>query len=210
MVNPDPDMPNSDLEQAAGAKKKNGHKCTCDCHICENIKNKAKRGGYKEEKEKKMLQLKGGSKKKNGHKPNCMCPICKNMMNKSRKNKKGGDKEYEIINNNSSNNEIIKKKIIKRQEDDDLNNDIKDDYKLDKEYNPEIEKDDELKEDEPKINGEKSGGKRNTKKRRKNMKNKSKKGQEEDTSVGGSKRKSNGHKADCMCPICKNMRKSKK
>ena len=30
-----------------GAKRKNGHKATCGCHICENIMNKAKRGDYK-------------------------------------------------------------------------------------------------------------------------------------------------------------------
>ena len=31
------------------AKRKNGHKSNCTCHICENMKNKAKKGGYEEE-----------------------------------------------------------------------------------------------------------------------------------------------------------------
>ena len=28
-----------------GGKRKNGHKMDCECHICQNMKNKAKRGG---------------------------------------------------------------------------------------------------------------------------------------------------------------------
>ena len=68
----------SDTETAmklGGAKRKNGHKMNCDCHICENMTNKAKRGGYQEDAEKAALKQMGGSKKKNGHKPNCTCPI---------------------------------------------------------------------------------------------------------------------------------------
>ena len=42
-----------------GAKRKNGHKMNCDCHICDNIKNKAKRGGYREDAEKAELKKKG-------------------------------------------------------------------------------------------------------------------------------------------------------
>ena len=86
---------NINLEQAGvgGAKRKNGHKMDCECHICENMNKKAKRGGYKEDIEKQMLQRMGGSKKKNGHKPDCGCPICKNMKNA---NKKGGDQDEDI------------------------------------------------------------------------------------------------------------------
>jgi hypothetical protein len=72
-----------------GAKRKNGHKSDCTCHICENIKNKAKRGGYEEEAEKEAENQLGGSKKKNGHRKNCDCPICKNMKN----SKKGGKED---------------------------------------------------------------------------------------------------------------------
>lgn len=71
-------MSDADSTQLANARSKNGHKLDCDCHICQNMRNKAKRGGYKEDAEKK---LSGGSKKKNGHKDDCMCPICKNMKN---------------------------------------------------------------------------------------------------------------------------------
>ena len=61
-----------------GGKKKNGHKRNCSCHICENMANKARRGGYAEDLEKTQ---EGGSKKKNGHRRLCKCPICKNMAN---------------------------------------------------------------------------------------------------------------------------------
>jgi hypothetical protein len=65
----------------AGARRRNGHKMTCGCHICENMKRKEKRGGYKEDIEKEKIKAMGGSKKKNGHKENCNCPICKNIRN---------------------------------------------------------------------------------------------------------------------------------
>lgn len=72
-----------------GGKRKNGHKFECTCHICENMKNKAKRGGYEEEMEKEKEKMMGGSKKKNGHRKACRCPICKNMSNSK---KIGGNK----------------------------------------------------------------------------------------------------------------------
>lgn len=65
-----------------GGKKKNGHKMSCGCPICVNMKH-AKHGGS-------ACSIKTGGKKRkgkgNGHKPNCGCPICKNM-----KKTRGGD-----------------------------------------------------------------------------------------------------------------------
>jgi len=63
-----------------GGKKSNGHKASCGCPICINMKH-AKHGGS-------SCSLKTGGKKRkgNGHKSNCGCPICKNM-----KKKRGGD-----------------------------------------------------------------------------------------------------------------------
>lgn len=100
-------MKNIDINEIkiGGAKKKNGHKSNCGCHICENIKNKAERGGYEEEEQIEIEKMNGGSKKKNGHRINCKCPICINMKNASRtkykkknrmtKSKKGGgDQEH--------------------------------------------------------------------------------------------------------------------
>ena len=126
----------SPTAQLGGARRRNGHKANCSCHICENMKNKAKRGGYAEDAEKEQLKLMGGSKKKNGHKMNCPCRICKNMKNA----KKGGDGD-----------------------------DMEEDY---------------MKKDQEEEDSDFQGGKRS--------------------------KKSNGHKANCKCPICKNMRKSKK
>lgn len=73
-----------------GAKRKNGHKLDCTCHICENIKNKAKRGGYEKDAEIEIEKREGGPKKKNGHRKNCNCPICINMKHakKSKNNTK--------------------------------------------------------------------------------------------------------------------------
>lgn len=73
-----------------GAKRKNGHKLDCTCHICENIKNKAKRGGYEKDAEIEIEKREGGTKKKNGHRKICNCPICINMKHakKSKNNTK--------------------------------------------------------------------------------------------------------------------------
>jgi hypothetical protein len=171
--------------QLGGAKRKNGHKAVCSCHICENMKNKEKRGGYEEDAKKAELKLRGGSKKKNGHKPDCGCPICKNMKNL----KKGGEGEYK---------------------------------ETEGEY-------DEMDKIDSNITGGKPGKKSNGHKATckcpicKNMK----KGGDGDTletpaldseydeldlpgaTVGGTRkrRRSNGHKQNCGCPICKNMKK---
>jgi hypothetical protein len=181
--------------QLGGAKRKNGHKANCSCHICENMKNKAKRGGYEEDVKKEQIKRMGGSKKKNGHKPDCDCPICKNMKNA----KKGGDeKPYD---NTDSKNDLaitggkksnghkatcgcpicknMKKKGKKGGEDPDIIEKV-DSVDTSTEVtsgNVTPAKDDEYNEFE--------GGKGGTRKRR----------------------RSNGHKANCNCPICKNMKK---
>jgi len=131
-------MVNNDINEVKlmGGKRKNGHKMDCSCHICHNMKNKAKRGGYEEEEEKAEELKKGGSKKKNGHRMNCKCVICKNMS----KSKKGGSEEESDSDEEKS------------------------------------ESDEEEKKEE----------------------------------TGGRKKRGNGHKMNCQCPICKNMRKSKK
>lgn len=137
---------NIDVIQSDGAKRKNGHKLDCTCHICENIKNKAKRGGYEEDMKKEMEKKNGGSKKVNGHKSDCNCPICKNMKN-ARKNKQNGGNEKD--------NKQEEKNLIEKPQEED---------------------------------NEENG----------------------DSSQIAGKKRSNGHKSNCNCPICKNMRKSKK
>lgn len=209
--------------QLGGAKRKNGHKANCSCHICENMKNKAKRGGYEEDAEKEQLKLMGGSKKKNGHKPNCSCPICKNMKNA----KKGGyteeesEGEYNEMDKNDMNKtggkrgkksnghkanclcpicKNMKKKGKKGGEDPDIENQLGDieegkvkgdNYESINTDNvpskKEVEaKDDEYDELDAVERGEAGPG----------------------FKVGGTRkrRRSNGHKATCKCPICKNMK----
>ncbi len=78
-------------------RKGNGHKSTCKCPICKNMKMK-KGGAYDDSSDSDSSSssssssdsdttLGGGKKKRkgNGHKAACKCPICKNM-------KKGGVK----------------------------------------------------------------------------------------------------------------------
>jgi hypothetical protein len=81
-----------DLTKLIGGKKKNGHKMNCTCHICENMKAKAKRNGYEEDLKKEKEKKMGGPQKKNGHKKDCNCPICINM-----KNMKGGKKTMKNV-----------------------------------------------------------------------------------------------------------------
>ena len=136
-------------------KRKNGHKLDCVCHICENMKNKAKRGGYEEEVEKEHEKKMGGSKKKNGHRKDCACPICKNMQNSK---KKGGSKSIQ--------------KTKKIRED----------------HSETIEKEEMKPHDVEEVDEEV---------------------EIEENKLGGKKKKGNGHKPECQCPICKNMRKKK-
>jgi len=174
--------------QLGGARRKNGHKIHCDCHICENMKNKAKRGGYQEDAERRELQRMGGSKKKNGHKPNCVCPICKNMKNA----KKGGDMDDKKIMLDVQ--EAGRKKkgnghkatcgcpICKNMKKNKKGGDIDEIPASDDEY-------DILDAAERGQPGQELVG--GTRKRR------------------GSRR-SNGHKPNCGCPICRNMSKGRK
>ena len=143
-----------------GGKRKNGHKSNCICHICENMKNKARRGGYEEEVEKQKENMMGGSKKKNGHRKACMCPICKNMKNSK---KRGGSK---------SNRRTRRRKGGDDKEDTDS----------------------DTSDEEEEMGEENEDDKENT----------------YESMNGGKRKRGNGHKKNCKCPICKNMRKSKR
>jgi predicted Zn-ribbon and HTH transcriptional regulator len=88
-------MHSNDIEQQrlGGARRKNGHKPSCACHICENMKYKAKRKGYSMEAELARQQKLGLTQKHNGHRQNCRCPICKNMSRKSKRRRQTGGNE---------------------------------------------------------------------------------------------------------------------
>ena len=51
-------MSDTDTIKLKGGKRKNGHSLDCECHICENMINKAKRNGYTKDAKKKELQKK--------------------------------------------------------------------------------------------------------------------------------------------------------
>jgi rubredoxin len=191
-----------------GAKRKNGHKANCSCHICENMKNKAKRGGYQEDAEKEQLKLSGGSKKKNGHKPNCACPICKNMKNA----KKGGDeKPYDdtdskndlgITGGKKSNGHkanctcpICKNMKKKNKKGGDDDNDESDIVVM------------SSKPDQTTSTGTTSTEATTGKVVTASDNEYDEIDAVENGKGGTRKRRSNGHKATCKCPICKNMKK---
>ena len=161
----------TDTAAVVGGKRKNGHKMDCCCHICENMTKKAKRGGYKVDAEKRMLQKMGGSKKKNGHRMDCGCPICKNMKN-AKKGKKGGaiPGEDEIV-VDETNPLVVEETTDLIEKEVGLNQKRAPDWV----QAPTKEEISEIEEID-----------------------------------GGRKKKGNGHKPTCGCPICKNMRKSKK
>lgn len=200
-------MTNTDIVKLTGGKRKNGHKMDCNCHICENMKAKAKRNGYTEDIEREK-ERKTGKQKINGHKLNCGCPICKNMKNASgnkniskKNNSKNGGKKSNghkldcgcpICKN-------MKKKKGGSDEDavvgEPKENDIEE-VADDNEYDAVEETPKETKP-APVIEKEIVS-------------------EEPITSTGGTRKKrskgkrSNGHKPTCCCPICKNTRKGKK
>ena len=202
------------IAHLGGAKMKNGHKANCSCHICENMKNKAKRGGYEEDAEKEKIKLMGGSKKKNGHKPNCSCPICKNMKHAKKGGKDESDEKYDDVlaykggkksNGHKANcgcpicKNMKKKNKKGGNEEPDIENQMGDieegkvkgvNYESatmpDKKPVEIAASDDEYDELNAVEEGRAGPG----------------------WNAGGTrKRRGNGHKATCKCPICKNMKK---
>jgi hypothetical protein len=169
-----------------GAKRKNGHKSTCSCHICENMKNKARRGGYRADAQKAALKKSGGSRKKNGHSPTCGCPICKNMKN-AKKSKRGGE-DPDIENQMGDLEEGgIKAKPYSQADDSSI-----------------MDTDDSSMKQTP-MSSMKQIPEYDTL-------DAAEKGEAGPGLVGGTRkrrgsRKSNGHKPGCGCPICKNMKK---
>jgi len=216
-------MDNKAAMKLGGAKRKNGHKMNCDCHICENMKNKAKRGGYEKDEQKKILNMMGGSKKKNGHRPDCTCPICKNMRNAkgktmkvgksmkggkksnghkmncvcpicknmSKKSKKGGEGEGNGGEEAQDNELLLKATDAEYENVENIPESRDEEQKKINESIPIDETGNALSSETLNVSG---GRKRKT--TRKSMEK-------------SMKKRGNGHKANCGCPICKNMRKGK-
>jgi hypothetical protein len=231
-----------------GAKRKNGHKSTCSCHICENMKNKARRGGYRADAQKAALKKSGGSRKKNGHSPTCGCPICKNMKN-AKKSKRGGeDPDIENQMGDLEEGGIKAQKATPYSQADDTSimesseASMKQTPMSSMKQMPEFDNLDAAEKGEagPQLVGgsRKRRGSRKSNGHKpscgcpicKNMKKKSQKGGDDvattpakddeydeianvpasqPQAAGTKKRRGNGHKAGCGCPICKNMRRGK-
>ena len=147
-------------------------------------KKKMKRGG-----EDPMVESGiGGEKKKNGHKANCECPICVNMKHankskytKNKKNKRGGTKKRRGGNDDDDDDEDVADAPANADNSgSDASASVRDARVARAPSHP----------DGTSGNGETS--------------------ENVDTSGGRKKKKKNGHKANCKCPICKNTQKGKR
>ena len=229
-------MVNINEMKMIGGKTKNGHKMDCGCHICKNMEAKAQRHGYEEDIEKEQERKMGGPQKKNGHKKDCGCPICANMKNakkntKSMKKKSNGHKfdcGCPICKNTKSmknnNTKSMKKKsnghkfdcgcpicknmkkkmggegligeglIGEEEESDDIKEGNDKEEVADKEEVP-----DDIEE------VDKEGIVTNATDEEADLLLK-------ESRIGGSRKtkKSNGHKPNCGCPICRNMKKTRR
>jgi hypothetical protein len=191
------DLKPANVSSGGGKKKSNGHKATCKCPICKNMENK-KGGGNKYLELKKNSTgtssvVKGG-KKSNGHKATCKCPICVNMKHQqsSKKNRRvtrgkrtrrGGDKDDDDDDTNDTDTDTDTNDDVDVDDVNNKNNDDDDSSTVD--YDKDVDNindDDTDSKKPPSITGGRKKGK--------------------------GKRKGNGHKPTCKCPICKNMKKS--
>ena len=181
---------------SGGKKKSNGHKATCKCPICKNMKHSKKGGSMSTLRPANFL----GGKKANGHKANCKCPICVNMkhqkaskknrrVKRSKRTRRGGrmippsdtptevepSDEYALI---PADNNVAPALDDSFDEDDNADIGVVRDANQNDDNNDNANIGNRLFDDD-------------------------------DTQGGKKKRKSNGHKANCKCPICKNMKMKK-
>ena len=132
-----------------------------------------------------------GGKRKNGHSSDCTCHICENMINKAKRNgytkdakKKELQKKGAVKKNGHSPDcgcPICKNMMAKSKKQ--YKKQKGGDEQSEPEQTEQTEQTEQSEEPEQTEKQEQSGGK---------------------------KKKGNGHKANCKCPICKNMKKSKK
>ena len=132
-----------------------------------------------------------GGKRKNGHSSDCTCHICENMINKAKRNgytkdakKKELQKKGAVKKNGHSPDcgcPICKNMMAKSKKQ--YKKQKGGDEQSEQEQTEQTEQTEQSEEPEQTEKQEQSGGK---------------------------KKKGNGHKANCKCPICKNMKKSKK
>jgi hypothetical protein len=139
-----------------------------------------------------------GGKKKNGHKANCNCPICINMKHakrskysKRRKHHKRGKTRRKRGGANSPDIDSESDSDLDSESDSDSDNvEEADDDEEAVNVEEADEDEDATSSNIPTTSSETDGDVR--------------------TEGGRKKKKRNGHKANCKCPICKNMRKGKR
>jgi rubredoxin len=174
-----------------GIRKKNGHKDNCKCPICVNMKHARGGAGYDvEDDDENSSSIQEGGKKSNGHKANCKCPICKNMKKNSLKNgamKGGYSKNMTLKGGKKSNGHKanctcpICKNMKKR--------------------GGEGEDESSSSSSSSDMGDSSSSSDMGDSSSSSDMSDSDNQG----PMIGG--KKSNGHKANCKCPICKNMKK---
>jgi len=183
-----------------GIRKKNGHKDNCKCPICLNMKHAKGGAGYDVgDDDDDSSSMQEGGKKSNGHKANCKCPICKNMKKNSAKSRvmKGGNAKNVTMKGGKKSNGHkancmcpICKNMKKRGGDDDDEESMSDDMMDD--MSNDMSDSSDMSESSSDMSDSSSSDNMMSKK----------------AMLGG--KKSNGHKANCKCPICKNMKRGKK
>jgi hypothetical protein len=131
-----------------------------------------------------------GGKRKNGHKHDCSCHICENMMAKAKRNgyeedmKKEKERKMGGVQKKNGHKKDCSCPICKNMKN------AKNKNKKGGSY------DDESSSDED-MNGDESSSDEDLEE------------EAEMINMNAGKKKSNGHKKDCSCPICKNMKKGK-
>lgn len=202
-------MQNLEPATIGGGKKANGHKAACACPICKNMMAKKKGGSKMQNLEPATI---GGGKKANGHKAACKCPICLNM-----KHQKASKKNRRVTRRNRTRRGGANGEGKRKREEEE-------------EYSEEEEEEEpeEVEVEEEEVVDLQP---QNLMDQFNNAENGVENGVEEDVVIGPAeaaavaeeaeaeekapqggrlkKRKGNGHKATCKCPICKNMRMKK-
>jgi len=129
------------------------------------------------------IEFNMGGKKKNGHKAKCGCPICINMKHaKSTKRNRHNKRGGSKRKRKGGRDEEVEEESEEVEEIEEPEDEDQDED----EAKEDIEEDSDEEDEENEMN-------------------------EDNAKEGGrKKKKKNGHKANCKCPICKNMKKSKR
>jgi hypothetical protein len=206
-------MQNLEPATIGGGKKANGHKATCKCPICVNMMAKKKGGSKMQNLEPATI---GGGKKANGHKAACKCPICLNM-----KHQKASKKNRRVTRPNRTRRGGADG-LGKRKRGEDSGEESEEEYEPEEVEPQEDPVDVEVEPQEDHVdlhpqnlmgqidNAADANGVAGPEDAEPVHPDEEKEeGDKEPKGGRRKKRKGNGHKPTCKCPICKNMRMKK-